>query len=157
MASFVEVLQTAWSALQHSVSSFTDVLPLLVSLLAILPLLKPFFFPSRQSRALHNVPGPLSYPLVGNLVEFFRKGYHVCHLRWLLAYGPVFKYEMGKGNTVLTVAEPDLVQQVRGVDVMDNMSTMYSGPLVCVCTNGAPAAFIVSLVGVPVDTFCTIQ
>lgn len=123
MASFSEVLLSAWSALQGAVLSSLKVgppvlsafTPLLTTLLVIFPpLLLLFAFPGRVSRALQSVPGPPGVPLLGNSLEILRSGFNNCQTRWLLAYGSLFKYEIGHGNVVLAVADPELVQQVGG-------------------------------------------
>jgi hypothetical protein len=69
------------------------------------------FLPSRTARALKSVPGPYSYPVLGNLGDWHFKGFHNCLLESLLKYGPVFKYKVGR-FAVLNVADPEIVQQV---------------------------------------------
>ncbi|GAQ88956.1 cytochrome p450 [Klebsormidium nitens] len=104
----MELLQQYLEASHHFVSAQS--VTVLIGLLTILLFSVRIFVPTKAARALRKVPGPPSYPIVGNLVELFSKGYHECHKEWLRTYGSMYKYVMG--DTLLVVSDPDIVQQV---------------------------------------------
>ncbi|GAQ88955.1 Cytochrome P450 [Klebsormidium nitens] len=107
----MERLQQSLEALQlHSLSNSAQAVTVLTGLLTVLLFSVRIFVPTRAARWLRKVPGPPSYPVVGNLIEIFSKGYHECHKEWLSMYGSVYKYVMG--DTLLVVSDPDVVQQV---------------------------------------------
>lgn len=87
--------------------------PLLLAL-AVAVLFSGIFLPHKTARALKDIPGPYSYPILGNLGDWHFRGLHNCLLDSLLKYGPVFKYKVGR-VAVLNVADPEIVQQVRSI------------------------------------------
>lgn len=106
----MELLQQHLDALRaHLFSNLAQSLTIFIGLVTFLSFVR-VFVPTRAARALRKVPGPPSYPVVGNLIEVFSRGYHECHKEWMATYGSVYKYVMG--DTLVVVSDPDVVQQV---------------------------------------------
>ncbi|CAD5220334.1 unnamed protein product [Bursaphelenchus okinawaensis] len=63
-------------------------------------------------------PGPLPYPLVGNLIELKRLNYYDAILKWKREYGPIFTFWMGE-VPVVCFSDYDTIQEtlVKEADV----------------------------------------
>jgi cytochrome P450/nitrite reductase/ring-hydroxylating ferredoxin subunit len=62
-------------------------------------------------RTLSDLPGPRSFPIVGNLLQLEMRGLHRNLEAWVAEYGAVYRIRMGP-NKVIVLAEPGLTEQV---------------------------------------------
>jgi cytochrome P450 len=62
-------------------------------------------------RALEDLPGPRSLPLLGNVLDITPKECHILWADWARGYGPLFVFRVGT-TRILTVADAELIQQL---------------------------------------------
>jgi cytochrome P450 len=66
---------------------------------------------TRARRDIASLPGPTSWPLVGNLLQVDSERMHATLESWAVKYGPLYRFDMGRRQT-LVVARTDLIAQI---------------------------------------------
>ena len=67
--------------------------------------------PAQNKRTVSSLPGPTSWPLVGNLLQVDPERMHVTLEDWVDKYGPLYRFQMGRRQT-LVVARKDLIAKM---------------------------------------------
>ena len=67
--------------------------------------------PAQNKRTVSSLPGPTAWPLVGNLPQVDPERMHVTLENWVDKYGPLYRFQMGRRQT-LVVARKDLIAQM---------------------------------------------
>jgi cytochrome P450 len=62
-------------------------------------------------RAIASLPGPASWPLVGNLLQVDKERMHATLEAWAKEYGALYRFNMGRRQT-LVVGRADLIAQI---------------------------------------------
>jgi len=65
----------------------------------------------KQKLTLADLPGPRSYPLIGNLLQFDRKRIHCSMEQWADEYGDIFLFKFGP-QSMVGIADPELQKTI---------------------------------------------
>ncbi|ODM88138.1 Farnesoate epoxidase [Orchesella cincta] len=80
------------------------------AVLAVVTLLLVFFCLKNTKRDPRYPPGPISLPLLGNVLQLVRDPLGVLQ-KWAVKYGPIFSIKMGPQDTIV-VSDPKLVKEL---------------------------------------------
>ncbi|ODM92573.1 Farnesoate epoxidase [Orchesella cincta] len=110
-------------------SKMPEILSIPQAVLAILTLLLVFLCFKKTKRDPRYPPGPISLPLLGNVLQLVRDPLGVLQ-KWAAKYGPVFSFKMGLQETIV-VSDPKLVKElfsdIKSTGRASNPVTHYFG------------------------------
>jgi carlactone C-19 oxidase len=92
--------------LGHAVGGLHGVLTVVAGLLTAL-----YLYVESPRRVTRGIPGPPALPLIGNLPEFVKLGYHIYYGQMAKQYGDVVAIQMGAHPQVV-ISDPTLIREV---------------------------------------------